>query len=52
MRKIVLAMAAAAIAMTGTSAHADKSSARKKQERGTQEIPLVHGPTSPVLMFD
>jgi curli biogenesis system outer membrane secretion channel CsgG len=41
MRKIVLAMAAAAIALTGTTADA-KSSARKKQERGTQEIPQCY----------
>jgi len=43
MKKILLAVAAAAIALTGTSANAeDKSSARKKQEKGTQEIPQCY----------
>jgi len=43
MRKIVLAMAAAAIAMTGAGTEAfAKSSARKQQERGTQEIPQCY----------
>jgi curli biogenesis system outer membrane secretion channel CsgG len=43
MKKIVLAMAAAAIVLTGTSASAaSKSSARKKQDRGTQEIPQCY----------
>ncbi|MDG2002808.1 MAG: CsgG/HfaB family protein [Novosphingobium sp.] len=43
MKKIMLAVAAAAVALTGTSATAaSKSSARKKQERATQEIPQCY----------
>jgi len=43
MRKIVLAMAAAAFALTGANAEAaSKSSARKKQESGTQDIPQCY----------
>jgi len=40
MKKLISAAAAIAIAITGSSATAEsKSSARKEQERGTQEIP-------------
>ena len=41
MNKIVVSLAAAAVAMTASSPSfaADKSSARKQQDRGTQEIP-------------
>ncbi|MCB2059588.1 MAG: CsgG/HfaB family protein [Novosphingobium sp.] len=39
MKKIIFAVAAAAVALSGTTASA-KSSGRKEQERGTQEIPV------------
>jgi len=43
MKKFIITIAAAAVAMTGTSATAaSKSSARKQQERGTQEIPRCY----------
>lgn len=43
MKKFVFAAAAFATAMTGTTAMAEsKSSARKKQEQGTQEIPRCY----------
>jgi curli biogenesis system outer membrane secretion channel CsgG len=43
MKKIVMAFAAAAVAMTGLSAEAaDRSSGRKQQERGIQDIPQCY----------
>jgi len=51
--KFVLSLAAAAVALTGSTAlAADKSSGRKKQEQGTREIPVCTRNLGTIALVD